>query len=273
MFAQSPLILFFALAFAIAWIIWVAIALLIPDLSPGAGTFITIPGSWAPTLAALLITGRLEGREGVRSLVRGLIVWRVGVQWYFIAIFGPILIAALAVAIHVLLGGPPPAIETIAAGLNLPSEEANFLVLVIMFPIVFLMLCFGGPLAEEIGWRGFAQPRLQALIGPSLAGLTIGIIWSLWHLPLLLLVPSATGQIPLWAYLPIVTAFGVIFAWLYNRTGQSVLLCLLLHAGANTLWAFGLTTLTQDTQLMILFIILVGLATIWAYVSLARAEN
>ena len=76
-----------------------------------------------------------------------------------------------------------------------------------------------------------------------------------------------------WAYLPIVIAFGVIFAWLYNCTGQSVLLCLLLHTGANTLWAFGLTTLTQDTQLMILFIILVGLATIWAYVSLARSEN
>lgn len=270
MSTRSPLIQFFVLSFAIAWIIWAAIGLLLPDLSPETGTFITVPGAWAPTLAALLVTGRLEGRAGIRRLLRGLITWRVGAHWYLLAIFGPMLIAALATATHILLGGTPPAIATIAAGLHLPPKEAEQLV--VMFPIVFLLLSLGGPLAEETGWRGFAQPRLQALIGPGPAGLAIGVLWSLWHLPLLVLVPSGTGEIPLWAYLPLTTAFGIILAWLYNRTQQSILLCLLLHAGINTFWAFGLMSFTQDTRLMMHFMLLVGLCALWAYIALARTQ-
>lgn len=82
---------------------------------------------------------------------------------------------------------------------------------------------------EELGWRGFAQPQLQASIGASRAGLIIGLVWSLWHLPLFYFLPSAVGGLPLLFYIPLVSAFGLLFAWLYNGSGGSVLLCIVLH--------------------------------------------
>lgn len=265
---RHPLVAFFAIAHVYSWTVWAAIAWLVPDLTAEQGTFISAPGAFGPAIAALWVTGRLEGRGGLRALLRSLTRWRVKPRYYLVAILGPLLTASLAVVIHVLLGGSPPEIETIALGLNVPPEETGRLV--VMFPVVFAILCLGGPLAEEPGWRGFAQPRLQELIPPARAGFVIGVIWALWHVPLFVLLPSGTGQIPAFAFFPIVTALGVISAWLYNRTGQSTLLALLFHAGVNTFWAYGLGTFRNDSQLMVCLVSLVVLLALAAYRSLPR---
>lgn len=135
---------------------------------------------------------------------------------------------------------------------------------------MFLASFIGGPIAEELGWRGFAQPRLQAHIGAGPAGLVIGALWSLWHLPLIALYPAATAHIPLLFYLPLVTAFGVFFAWLYVRS-RSVLLAIVLHAAIN--FAFGgngLVVLTEARGLLALFTVMTYLLAVGAFRHLHR---
>jgi membrane protease YdiL (CAAX protease family) len=86
---------------------------------------------------------------------------------------------------------------------------------------------------EEVGWRGYALPRLAAYVGLGGASLLIGLIWALWHLPLFVLPDSgSTGQSFL-AYLLQVTAMSVVFAFLYWKTDGSLLLVMLLHAAVN----------------------------------------
>ena len=194
MVGTAPLIWFFVLSYAIAWTIWIAIGIMLPDLEPGRGTFITVPGAWAPTIAALVVTSRTEGRVGLRELLAQVCRWRMGLKWYGLAILGPTALGLLAVGIHTVLGGAPPSLAGVAAGFGMPPEEAPQAL--VAFPMVFLLLCLGGPLAEESGWRGFAQARMQERMGAGPAGLAIGLIWALWHLPLIVFVPSGTGQIP-----------------------------------------------------------------------------
>jgi uncharacterized protein len=259
MTSTAPLILFFVLSYAIAWSIWILIAFLLPDLEASRGTFITAPGAWAPTLSALLVTAKYEGRAGLRELWVQVRRWRIGLRFFAMAVFGPSALGLCAILIHVGIGGEAPGLSEIARGLDLPGELTSLLV---AFPIIFLVLIVGGPLAEETGWRGFAQLRLQQRMGSGPAGLVIGLIWSLWHLPLIFVVPSGTGEIAPWFYIPFVTLLGVIFAWGYNRTHCSVFFAILLHAGVNTFFAYRLVTVAGSLLLGIALVIALILATL-----------
>lgn len=258
LFRRYAVLLFFVLSFGIAWTWWGGVAL----LAPQASVALVVPGAWAPTLAALLITWRLEGRVGVGRLLRHVLRWRVGLVWYGIAIVGPLLVALLALAIHALLGGTTPTLTQVAARFGLGGQQA---VLVLpMLPLIYLVtLLSGGPLAEELGWRGFAQARLQQRLGPTRAGLVIGLLWGLWHLPLFFIAPAATSNIPLGWFIPLVTAWGVLFAGLYARTGNSVLLSMLLHAGVNfVVGALGLFTFAGSERPLTVFVALMWAAAI-----------
>ena len=99
-----------------------------------------------------------------------------------------------------------------------------------LFPLTLLI---GGPLGEEIGWRGYALPRLQARRSALSASLIIGVIWALWHLPLWL--TGAPGRTPSLyaAFVVSVIALSVILTWVYNSSGGSLLVVVLIHATVN----------------------------------------
>jgi membrane protease YdiL (CAAX protease family) len=92
---------------------------------------------------------------------------------------------------------------------------------------------FGGPLGEEIGWRGYALPRLAQRFGMARASVLLGVIWACWHLPLFF-IPGIdkTGQ-SLPVYVLQVTALSVAMAWVYAHTSGSLLLAVLMHAAVN----------------------------------------
>lgn len=244
-------VLFFALTFLLSWSIWFSAGIFYPDMYA-----LIIVGAWAPTISAILLTGFTDGRMGVRSLLEKLLKWRVNFRYYLFAIFGVLGIAIIAVFINLIFGGLLPELGEIAVKFGFPEDQG---VLFLLFsPIVFITTIFvGGPIAEELGWRGYAQPRLQTKMGEGLAGLLIGFIWSLWHIPLFIYFPSATGNLPIEFYIPLISLFGILFAWLYNRTGGSVFLCILLHAGINfSFGVIGSEIFMNDSQLLIILILL-----------------
>jgi membrane protease YdiL (CAAX protease family) len=170
------------------------------------------------------MTGLLEGRAGLRDLWRRLRLWRVSVGYYAFVLCW-LALAKLAGAAIVALAG---------SGIYEMPNLAHWTAL----PLRFLMILFlGGPLGEEIGWRGFALPRLVARHGPGPASLRLGVVWALWHLPVFLIAGTDQyGQPILW-YTVMVTAYTFLFTWVHEKTGGSLLLALLHHTAINVgLW-------------------------------------
>ncbi|HUF36421.1 MAG TPA: CPBP family intramembrane glutamic endopeptidase [Gemmatimonadales bacterium] len=192
----------------------------------GQGTF-----SGLPLLSVVIATGvfafvisRLRSPDsGVRSLMAGLVRWRVAPVYYAFALLVLPAVAIAGVVLAKLLGQPiqPPAIAGHPWQVWIPAVLSSFL----------LTVLFTGGVCEELGWRGFLLPRLQQRFSPLSASLILAPIWTFWHLPLFL-----TGIRPLAALLPFFAMgilLSILFTWLFNRTGGSVLLVVLLHAAVN----------------------------------------
>lgn len=214
-------VVFFILTFALTWLSWTAAAALSrpspsAGLSLGIGALVLL-GTFAPSLVALALTARREGRAAVQTLLRRVVQGNVGLRWYVFAIgFMPAIKLTVAVVHRLLLGAWPRF-----------GDESWYLM---AGAILVSMWVQAG---EEIGWRGYALPRMSARMGLGPASVLLGIVWACWHLPLFVMLGSdKLGQsFPL--YLVQVTALSVAAAWLYWRTGGSLLLVMILHAAVN----------------------------------------
>lgn len=212
-----PLFQFFLLAFALMWVCFFTVAL--GPIPAGAvlGQSLVLLGAFAPSLAALLVTARTEGRRGVGTLLRGVIKWRVAARWYLFAASYTVIVKLTVAALHRVAVGAWPRFDA----------EPHYIV---PFAILFSTPFQAG---EEIGWRGYALPRLAEHFGLSRASVLLGVIWGCWHLPQFFIREADTYQQSFWVFVLGVTALSVILAWLWQRTGGSLLLTMLLHAAWN----------------------------------------
>jgi membrane protease YdiL (CAAX protease family) len=225
---RHPVLGGFALMFACTWPIdlWAAAA------SHG-WTSVRIPPAlpllvgYGFVVAAVVATGIVDGRDGVRTLLRRFLIWRAGLWWYAVVLLGWVVVDITAIVLHLVLGGGVPdfahpfAIRIVPPGTNLWAGALLFL----LFQVIMN--------AEEIGWRGYALPRLQARHGALVATLVVGIVWAFWHVPKFLTAGSAQDY-SFWLYLVDTTAKAVVFTWVFNSTGGSLLMVTLLHASLNT---------------------------------------
>ena len=183
----------------------------------GLGGPVFLLGVFAPALVALALTMRAEGRDGVWRLLARIGRWDVGARYYVFAV-GYLMATKLtaAVILRATTGAWPIFGET-----PLP---------LMLGAILFSMWAQAG---EEIGWRGYALPRLSSRMGLGGASLVLGIIWAVWHLPLFYLTGSGSDGQSFPIYLLHVTALSVAMAWLYWKTGGSLLLVMIMHASVN----------------------------------------
>jgi membrane protease YdiL (CAAX protease family) len=234
---SNPLVMFGLLAFGISWGVWIPLAVAsygLIDL-PISPTLLTLLGAFGPSLAAILLTATTEQWAGVRRLLGRLLIWRVGIQWYLFVLVWPAALSLLTTAVHLVLGEPapdfthPPLLDLYP----LPPELATNGWWVLVPFIIVQQLLLSSPMGEEIGWRGYAQPRLQARTSPLVASIVLGLIWSVWHLPLYFtpghpLFNASFGWLPL-GLIPTT----ILFTWVFNHTRGSLLLALLFHAAIN----------------------------------------
>ena len=264
---KSQLLYYFLLTFVISWLLWSPFYFF-EDVSE----ILVLPGAWGPTLSAIILSYLWGKGSGVKDLIKRLLIWRVSWKYYFFAIFGILVVGVVAVLLHISLGGSPPNSDLILEGMGLSPSDG--MLAIYLFPVFFLVnTLFGGPVAEELGWRGFAQPLAQESYNKVAAGLIIGLVWSLWHLPLIIFLPKAVGNLPILAYVPIMTAMGVIFSWLYNQTRGSVLLAILLHGGMNFAMGFLGGSVFTDRRLLLIYVILIIILAIVLGRSLQNAHH
>jgi membrane protease YdiL (CAAX protease family) len=208
---RYPLTAFFVLAFALSWWAWIFYAI---DLSPNP-----IIG-FGPFLAALIVLAITEGKRGVIGLLRRMVRWRVGIQWYAVALLLPIVVTLTAAALNVFLLGAQRTSSAADLG-GWSSFLALFLVL--------LLIPGAGGTWEEPGFRGYALPRLQFRYSALLASLILGVLWAFWHLPFVV-----TGE-DIWIDAILFTIeWSIVYTWLFNNAKGSVLIVMLFHAMNNT---------------------------------------
>jgi uncharacterized protein len=235
---RYPLVSFFVLAFGIFWVIWTP---LIPHLQnlatfdvPAWSIPLALLGIYAPTFAAIIVTAISEGRDGLKRLFAPLWDWKLNLRWYLAAIFLPLAFACIAVLIY--LAGSNQL--TLLAS---PAWVQALPIFLVSIPITLLAKLPLGPLAEELGWRGYALPRLQRNMSALSASLILGVLWGLWHLPAFWVPGAALGLDiePSFAtiakYVFNVVGVTIIFTWLYNNTRGSMLIDFIFHAAYNAL--------------------------------------
>jgi hypothetical protein len=217
---KRPLLRFFLLTFAITWTFFGGGA----AVASFAGTGLTaLPmliitiGVFGPSMAALWLTARHEGRAGVNALVRRLFDWEAGARWYVFAIafmaaikLTAALVYRAATGIWPQSGGVPWYLMAGALLISTPVQAG-----------------------EELGWRGYALPRLAAHVGLGPAGFVVGAIWALWHLPLFFVSGADVYGQSFPVYLLAVTPLSVAMAWLYGKTGGRLLPVMVMHAAVN----------------------------------------
>jgi CAAX protease family protein len=174
---------------------------------------------YSPLLAALFAIALWRGR-GALALRTSLLKWRVGIHWYALVVGFPLLLLLVAHFIVDLKGA---------------AFSARWPVTNWMAPVGALGAMLSGSIGEEIGWRGFAQPLLQKSAGALGAAVVLGVIWGIWHLN-----AELTTSQPLAAFfndaprsLLRMVATAILYGWLYIRTGGSLPVVMLAHAGHN----------------------------------------
>jgi uncharacterized protein len=219
----SSLLKFFFLTYAVTWVCFITAVKIsygpvsiAPALALVRG-FLLLLGTFAPSLVALGITARAEGRPGVRALLRRILQWQVSTRWYLFAIVYLPAIKLSVALVHRVMTGAWPRFGT----------EPWYII------VVAIAISTPVQAGEEIGWRGYALPRLADRFGFARASLLLGLIWSCWHLPIFFL-PGADkyGQsFPVWTLQ--VVALSVAITWLYAHTNGSLLLTMLMHSAVN----------------------------------------
>jgi membrane protease YdiL (CAAX protease family) len=217
---RHPLPIYFTLAFAISW---GAILILVgPEGIPATADQLVVLGMamlLGPSVAGILLTGLASGRVGFRELLSRLLRWRVSAHWYAVALLtAPLSTAAVLLALSLFSPEFAPSILT--------SDGKAALI---------LMGIVGGLTVgffEELGWTGFAIPRMRLRYGILATGLIVGLLWGAWHFLPFWESDSFSEAFPmalllarLFSWLP---PYRVLMVWVYDRT-ESLLVAMLMH--------------------------------------------
>ena len=217
MAGRVSMVKFFLLTFALTWSCFITMAILARSGPLGVSAYaLLLLGTFAPSIVATWLTYRAEGRAGVASLLGRILQWQAAAGSYVFAVaFLPAIKLGVALTYRALTGGWP----------RFGSESAGIIAIAIILSTPFQA-------GEEVGWRGYALPRMAARVGFGPASVILGAIWGLWHLPLFFVPGEDYGQ-PFFVFALGTTALSVAIAWLYVETNGSLLLTMLMHSAVN----------------------------------------
>jgi membrane protease YdiL (CAAX protease family) len=267
---SHPLSSYFALAFAISW---GGMLLIIggPGAIPATAEdttklfpavyLVTVAG---PSLAGILLTGLTGGWAGLRELGSRLLKWRVGARWYAVALLTtPLTVMATLLSLSLISPEFLPGFLT-------TSVKASML----QFGFVASVGLLTG-LLEELGWTGFAIPRLLGRHGVLATGLFVGLLWGAWHFLSNIWGSGTSSGVPLALFMPAILfsflpPYRMLMVWVYERT-ESLLVAILMHASLVAFWIISTPVGMVGVPLVTWY--LVWAAALWAVVGAVAMAN
>ena len=248
----ANLAVYFVLTYLLSWSIWIPIA-----ITGNSSQWLMWLAGFSPSLVALILTVWRIGRSGLRNLLH--LKWRVGWIWYAISLLGTPLVMLTALGVHVAMGGDWP--QYIDPN-HLVTTLEQWPLVIVVFVYIFIFTALG----EEIGWRGYALPRLQARFSPFITSLILGIAWAFWHLPLFWMAGSIHQQLPLSWFLLQILGATFLYTWMNNRSGGSLWIALIFHTVSNaTIGLLPILPLDNSGSLRPLWLVV---ALLWLVVGL-----
>jgi uncharacterized protein len=222
---------YFVLALGWSWLFWIPVAVSGLDVSEPPGVILLAIGILGPAASAMILIYLLGDRQERRDYWDRLIGFkRIGLKWYAIILLVPPAYSALAILQGLLIDGSMPPLDTAVGYVTNPGSIIPFAILILFY----------GPLPEEMGWRGYALDRLQRRWNALASSLILGVIWSIWHMPLFFMRSTLMSDVfPLWstrfwvAMGPGILSGAVLMTWVYNNTERSTLAAVLLHFMMN----------------------------------------
>ncbi|MEM2122200.1 MAG: type II CAAX endopeptidase family protein [Candidatus Bathyarchaeia archaeon] len=261
--------LYFLIAFVFSWSFWIPQALVSIGLLSVPSILVDFlsspfnPAAFGPLVSAFSLTYLSEGGEGVRNLLKRGVYYKFDKKWYIpIFLLFPFITGA-ALLLATLSGEALPEL----------SMLTNPFSIVVAFVYIFFL---GGPFQEEWGWRGYALDRLQVRLNALVSSLILGVIWGAWHLPLFFISGTIQSQTPVWGFMILILCGSILFTWLYNNTGGSILAVMLFHAMNNlSFFIFPtLETVHGGLYLLILdFALVLVVLKVWGSRTLVREIN
>ena len=212
-FESRNLLLFLLITFAWSWGFW------LPEILWDTSMFVA---PFGPMVGAVALTYMNRGSGGVKALLKRGTDLKFGKIWLLPILFLIPAIYALSLFLAMHLDGFVPDLVALSQPIIIP------------FAFVYILI-LGGPLAEEFGWRGYALDRFQVRYSALGSSIILGVIWGLWHLPLFYM-PSQQdfySNIPFLGFFVGAIFLSVLFTWIYNNTGRSMLAVLLFHTTSN----------------------------------------
>jgi membrane protease YdiL (CAAX protease family) len=222
----------------------------LPEIVELLGMFATL----GPAIAAFILVGRESGRAGMGGLLRRAFAIGFDKRWWLPTLLLLPLIGLLSVFILSLLG-------EVDEAWTAPS------IVTVLGTAAYILVVGGG--LEEFGWRGYALDRMQNGKNAIIASLVLGFMWGLWHLPLFFKEGTVQEAIPAWQFFLQQMVLAVLYTWLYNNTGGSLLASILFHTFGNTssalLPAYFATELGRWTNFSLLLVTLVMIGVVWGW--------
>ena len=215
---RHPVAAYFTLTFTISWLGAFLVAtphLLRRESLPRLTGILMFPAMLAgPSLSGLFLTRLIDGQSGLRDLFSRMFKYRAG-RWYAVLLIPPALVLIILLLLKAFVSA---------------AFTPNFFLFGIFFGVPAGLL-------EEIGWTGFAFPKMSSWQNPLATAILLGLLWGLWHLPVIDFLGAATPHRSWWlpfalAFIAAMTAMRVVICWLYANT-KSVLLAQLLHISST----------------------------------------
>ncbi|AAK80969.1 hypothetical protein BJV85_000869 [Clostridium acetobutylicum] len=189
-------------------------------------TFLRILGAAMPSIIGIFLTAYFYGKKEIKKLLQSLTKWKVNILFYIAAVFSLNAQIRIVEFACKLLG------MKVEVAMNMQASGFKTSSILGIMTLFLAIVLFWGPLEEKLGWRGFLLPRLQSRFHPVFSAVVIGVIWSLWHLPMFFL-PN-TGYNSIVEYILVTVILSLEMTWLYNKTGGSLLIAILVHGFDNT---------------------------------------
>lgn len=218
---RHSLVCFYLLAVSTSWSIQVPLALQAQGITRSEIPYaLHYLAAYGPMLAAFVVTAVIDGARGISDLLGRVTRWRVGVRGWVLAL-SPLLAYGLASFGSMFVRGSSISLHELGKIDFLPNLGGGAL--------IFWLLTFG--LGEEIGWRGFLLRRLQRDYGELLSAFVVWIFWALWHIPLFFYLYDFS-VLPGWVIG--LLAGSIVFTWIFNQTGESILIVAVFHGLFNS---------------------------------------